>query len=304
MSVPRRRVFAVATLMVLLTGCRHESDSPARVQVQMRVLTVAAASDLKFALDAIVASFRRGHPEVAVKVVYGSSGQLFAQLGNRGPFDVFLSADAEYPRRLVAMGLARGETLFPYAVGRIVVWVPNHSVLALDRLGIEAVVDPSVRKLAIANPKHAPYGRAAEAALKALGVYERVRNRLVLGENVAQTAHFVAAGGADVGILSLSLANSPALRDKGRSWPIPTDAYPTIEQVGVILDWAKDLDLAKLFRSFVTGSEGRAVLREHGFGLEKGLTTETLQSQTLKEGNTKIFTTETTEITERNREEK
>ena len=233
----------------------------------LRELTVAAASDLKFALDEILAEFQKGQPDVHVKVSYGSSGNFFGQLSNKAPFDLFFSADIEYPRKLIGAGLAAKETEFQYAIGHIVVWVPNDSKLDVERLGIETVTDPSVRKIAIANPKFAPYGRAAEAALKKLGVYEQVKERLVLGENIAQTAQFVETGAADVGILALSLAMAPAMRDKGRYWPVPQDAHPPLEQGGIILSWAKDQEAARQLRAFVMADAGRAIFKKYGFAL-------------------------------------
>ena len=134
-----------------------------------RLVRVAAAADLKFALDDISAAFRTQHPDMTLQVSYGSSGNFFAQLSNRAPFDMFFSADVDYPHQLIAQGVAAKATEFLYAVGRLVVWVPRASALDLTRLGIHALADPSVRKIAIANPKHAPYGRAAEAAMKTPG---------------------------------------------------------------------------------------------------------------------------------------
>ena len=160
-----------------------------------RVVQVAAAADLRFALDEIIESFQRQHQDIKAQVTYGSSGNFFAQLSNRAPFDIYFSADVDYPRKLIEQGLAIKETEFLYAVGRIVVWAPRRSSLDLERLGIRALLDPAVRKIAIANPKHAPYGRAAEAAMRKLGVYEQVQERLVLGENIAQTAQFIETRG-------------------------------------------------------------------------------------------------------------
>src|SRR5439155_21360664 len=131
-------------------------------------------------------------------------------------FDLFFSADMEYPRRLIEQGLALPESAFLYGIGHLVVWVPRDSSLDVERLGLQALLDPSVRKIALANPKHAPYGRAAEAALKPAGLYDKVQARLVYGENVAQTAQFVETGSADVGLIALSLALAPALRGQGR----------------------------------------------------------------------------------------
>jgi molybdate transport system substrate-binding protein len=152
-------------------------------------------------------------------------------------------------------------------IGRIVVWVPKVSPLDVDKLGIKALLEPSVRKIAIANPEHAPYGRAAVAAMKPLNVYDQVASRLVYGENIAQTAQFVESGAADVGILALSLAVAPKMRDAGRFWQVPLDAYPRIEQGGVILKSSKNLEMTRSFRDFVLGHHGREVLERYGFSL-------------------------------------
>lgn len=234
-----------------------------------RTLSVAAAADLRFALDDMLVAFRARHPGIQVRVTYGSSGNFFAQLSNRAPFDIFFSADLDYPRQLVAQGLAEKATVFLYAVGRIVVWVPRRSAVDLEGRGIQALLDPSVRKVAIANPQHAPYGRAAVAAMTTLGVYEQVQDRLVYGENIAQTAQFIHTGAADIGIIALALALAPALRDAGRYWEIPLDAYPRMDQGGVILSWAKDMEAAQALRAFVLGPEGKAILRDYGFFLPR-----------------------------------
>jgi molybdate transport system substrate-binding protein len=182
---------------------------------------------------------------------------------------MFFSADVDYPRQLIAQGVAAKDTEFLYAVGRLVVWVPRASTLDLTRLGIHALADPSVRKIAIANPKHAPYGRAAEGAMKSLGIYEAVQARLVYGENIAQTAQFIQTGAADIGIIALSLAVAPALKDDGRYWEVPLESYPRIEQGGVILSWAMDVPAAQAVRTFVLGAQGRAILHRYGFFLPR-----------------------------------
>jgi molybdate transport system substrate-binding protein len=226
---------------------------------------VAAASDLQFALKDLAAQLQTAHPEFAVEIVFGSSGNLYAQLTNTAPFDMFLSADMSYPRRLVEANLASAESEFLYAIGQIVVWVSTSSALDLDKLGIRALADPSVKKIAIANPKHAPYGRVAEAAMQKLGVYDDVKDRLVLGENISQTAQFVESGAADIGIIALSLAMAPAMKDKGRYWPVPQDAYPRLEQGGIIMNNAQDPMAAHALRTFLTGEEGKSILRTYGF---------------------------------------
>ena len=268
---PFSTMAGVGVLLTLLScGCRKEPISaPPSTQKapasEPRVVTVAAAADLQYALSRVVGEFEKKNPGTQVKATYGSSGNFYTQLSNHAPFDVFFSADVDYPRKLIAAGLASKESEFKYAVGTIVVWVPNDSPLDVKRLGSETLTQPTVRKVAIANPAHAPYGRAAEAALKKLEIYDRIKDHLVLGENIAQTAQFVESGSADVGVIALSLAMSPAMRDKGRYWEIPIDSYPPLEQAGIILNWAKDLEAAKQFKAFVTGTDGRAILKEYGF---------------------------------------
>ena len=230
-----------------------------------RTLTVAAAADLRFALDELAASFERQHPAIKVNISYGSSGNFFAQFSSRAPYDMFFSADVAYPQRLAEQGLTIEGSEFRYADGRIVVWVPRSSPLDVEKLGVKALLDPSVRKIAIPNPQHAPYGVAAEAAMKSLGVYDAAKDRLVLGENVAQTAQFVQTGAADAGIIALSLALAPNLEESGRFAEIPLEAYPRLEQAGVILKWARDPEAARLFKEFVTGAEGQKTLGRYGF---------------------------------------
>jgi molybdate transport system substrate-binding protein len=226
---------------------------------------VAAAADFKFALDDAARAFGHRCPEAQVQVTYGASGNLFAQICNGAPFDLFLSADVEYPRQLVARNLADPATEFLYAIGHLVVWVPNSSSLPVDKLGIKVLLDPSVVKVAIANPRHAPYGRAAEKALQSLGVYDRVKEKLVLGENVAQAAQYVDSGSADAGIIALSLALAPTMRGRGRHWEVPLDAYPRLEQGGIILSSARDRDATEALCAFLRSQEGRTVLKRYGF---------------------------------------
>jgi molybdate transport system substrate-binding protein len=232
---------------------------------EQSAVRIAAAADLKFALDEIVESFHRQHPDIKVQVTYGSSGNFYAQLSNRAPFDVFLSADVDYPRRLIREGLAPANDEFLYGVGRIVIWVPQSSSIDVEKLGMQSLLSPEVRKIAIANPRHAPYGRAAEAAMKSMGVYEQVKDRLVLGDTVLQAAQFVESGSADIGMISRSHALAPSLRGKGRFWEVPLDAYPRRVQGGVILSWAQDRSAAEALRDFVLGGEGRAILSRYGF---------------------------------------
>jgi molybdate transport system substrate-binding protein len=226
---------------------------------------VAAAANLQFAITEIETRFEQRHPELDLQVTLGSSGSLFAQLSQRAPFDIFFSADTVYPRRLVATGFVAEEDYFVYAQGRIVVWVRNDSSLDVERDGLSALLDPSVRKIAIANPQLAPYGAAARSALEKRGVYDQLRERLVLGDNLAQTAHFVESGAADAGIIGLALAVAPRMKARGRYAVIPGDAYEPIEQAGVVLAASDNAEAARLLRAFVTSEEGRKILQDFGY---------------------------------------
>ena len=227
-------------------------------------ITVAAASDLNFVFKEIVADFEKKTGNV-VKLSLGSSGNFYAQLSNGAPFDLFFSADIGYPKKLEETGLAETGTLYMYAVGRIVIWVPKGSPIDVRWLGMKVLQHPSVKKIAIANPKHAPYGRAAVAAMEYFKVYDAVKDKLVLGENISQTAQFVQTGGADIGIIALSLAVAPAMKERGTYWEVPLEAYPRLEQGAVVLKTAKDMKAARSFWEYIKGPEGTAVFRRYGF---------------------------------------
>jgi molybdate transport system substrate-binding protein len=245
----------LAVWLVLLASCATGQE-----------ITVAAAADMNAVLPEIVARYTKqtGQP---VKLLFGSSGNLTNQIRNGAPFDVFFSADEEYPRQLIAEGLAVRDSLYRYAVGRLVLWVPNESTLDLPTLGMTALLDPSVKKIAIANPQHAPYGRAAEAALKHFGLYNQVAARLVLGENVAQAAQFVESGNAQAGLIALSHALAPAMKNKGRYWTVPLDSYPMLNQAAVLLSRSKSQAAARLFVEFVRAPEATSLLGAYGFSL-------------------------------------
>lgn len=233
-----------------------------------RPLAIAAAADLQFALAEVKAAFAKGQPGIEISVTYGSSGNFYAQLTNKAPFDLFLSADLGYPTKLVEAGLADGATSFVYSRGHLVLWVPNGSPIPLEQLGMKALLHPAARKVAMANPRFAPYGRAAEAALAKLGLLDEVRPRLVFGENVGQTAQFVQTGAADIGIIALSLAKSPVMAATGRAWEVPQEAHPPLDQGGVVLNHARDRAAALAFRDFMRSPAGREILRRHGFQVD------------------------------------
>jgi len=244
----------IALCMLLITGVSLTAGEE---------ITIAAASDLNFAFKEIVTEYEKASGN-HVKLTLGSSGNFYAQIQNGAPFDLYFSADIAYPRKLEEAGLTVPGSLFQYAVGRIVLWTGNGAHLDFSK-GLEILREPTIRKIAIANPQHTPYGRAAVAAMEHAQVYDRVKDKLVLGENISQAAQFVESGAADVGIIALSLALAPPMQAAGHYWEIPADAYPPIEQGAVILMGGKNQENAKAFLSFVQGAEGQIVMKRYGF---------------------------------------
>lgn len=226
-------------------------------------ITVAAASDLRFALDEIVAAFRDAHPADEVEVVYGSSGKFYTQIRQGAPYDLYLSADIEYPRALAAAGQA-ASAVEAYAFGRIVLWSATLDARAMT---LASLAEARIARIAIANPRHAPYGRRAVEALRAAGVWEAVEPKLVYGENIAQTAQFVQTGNAEVGIIALALALSPDLARLGGYWLVPDDLHQPLEQGFVITRRAADNALAQRFAEYLRGASARAAMRRYGFTL-------------------------------------
>ena len=263
-----RRRYVLARLLacsVLSIAVASLAPSSARAQPPAPPL-VAAASDLQFALDEIVARFQRD-TGIALRVTYGSSGNFTRQIEQGAPFELFLSADEAYVDRLAARGLTRGDGAL-YAIGRVVLFAPHGSPLepdpGLKNLAARLASGESGR-LAIANPEHAPYGRAAEQAMRTLGVWEAVQPKLLLGENVAQAAQFASSGNADGGIIAYSLALAPALRERGRFALLPETLHAPLRQRMVLLKPASPA--AARFYDYLRSPSSRAILRQYGFVL-------------------------------------
>jgi molybdate transport system substrate-binding protein len=230
-------------------------------------LAVAAASDLQSVLPALASRFEQESSR-PVMLTFGSSGNFFSQIQNGAPFDLFFSADVDYPRRLEAAGLTEPGTLQPYAIGRLVLYASTAAKLGpgLDlRRGLAVLTDARVRRIAIANPEHAPYGRAAVAALTHERLFDQVRAKLVLGENVSQAAQFVQSGNAQAGLIALSLARAPALRASGTYVEVPASFYPTIEQAAVVIRASSRKDAARQFLAFLARPEIAQILDGAGF---------------------------------------
>lgn len=226
-------------------------------------ITVAAAADLKFAMDEIVTTFKQTHSADQVDVIYGSSGKFHTQIQQGAPYDLYFSADIAFPRELAKAGFAASEVR-PYAFGRIVLWSAS---LDASKMTLASLTDPKIARVAIANPKHAPYGKRAEEALRASGLWEKVEPKLVYGENIAHTAQFVQTGNAQVGIIALALAVNPELASKGGYGLIPDNLHEPLEQGFVITKRAEGNALAKQFADYISSKPARAVMTKYGFVL-------------------------------------
>lgn len=226
-------------------------------------ITVAAAADLKFALDEIVIAFRQANPGQELDVIYGSSGKFQTQIRQGAPYDLYFSADIAFPHELAKKGFAASEVK-PYAFGRIVLWSATLDATKMTMVGL---ADPKITRIAIANPRHAPYGKRAEEALRASGLWEKLEPKLVYGENIAHTAQFVQTGNAQVGIIALSLAKNSELANKGGYWLIPDKLHEPIEQGYIITKRAEGSALAKRFADYMGSKPARAVMTKYGFVL-------------------------------------
>jgi len=247
----RRALFLVLVFFFLSSSARAQT------------LRIAAASDLQFALPDLAAEYEK-QTGVKLAITYGSSGNFFAQIQNGAPFDLFLSADNAYPRKLAEAGFADANSLVIYARGLLVIWLPPDSPLDLTAAGYRALLDPRIHKIAIANPEHAPYGRAAIVALHEAGIYDQLKSKLVLGENVAQAAQFVQSGSAQAGIISRSLALSPAMIS-GKRYELSSMRFPLIEQSAVILKSSSNKQTAGAFLEFLKSPEAGAVFKRYGY---------------------------------------
>jgi molybdate transport system substrate-binding protein len=227
-------------------------------------LKVAAAADLSAALQKIGPAFEK-QTGIHISTSLGSSGNFFSQIQNGAPFDVFLSADLSYPEKLQEENRAEPGSLVRYARGRLVVWVPNSSTIKIERDDISSLKSPSVSKISIANPEHAPYGRAAVAALVHYKLYDKVKSKLVMGENVSQAAQFAQSGNADVALIALSLAVSDSMAGKGRYVVLAQESYPPLVQAGVVVNSSKNKQQAQRFLDFLISADAQKVLRQYGF---------------------------------------
>jgi molybdate transport system substrate-binding protein len=240
---------------------------PAAAGRAAETVSVAAAANFVYALDTLNAAFKQADPAVTVTTTTGASGSLVAQIRNGAPFDVFLSADLEYPRGLIQAGEADASSLVTFATGRLVLWTARTG-LSLDDLAA-AVRNPAVKKLAVANPATAPYGRAAWQALEKLGLWAGAQPKLVVGENISQTAQFIETGNADAGFVALSLVLSPKLAHRGRWTEVPPALYAGVplDHAGVLTTRGAANPAARRYLEFLVSAPAKKILRDFGYGV-------------------------------------
>lgn len=250
--MPAFKTLCTVFLFLLSTASAHAEK-----------ISVAAAADLKFAMDEIVTEFKKTKSMDEVEVIYGSSGKFHTQIQQGAPYDLFFSADIAFPRELVKLGMASSEVT-SYAVGRIVLWSAS---MDASKLQLANLTEPNIRRIAIANPKHAPYGKRAEEALRASGLWEKVEPKLIYGENISHTAQFVQTGNAQIGIIALSLALSPELASKGGYCLIPDSLHEPLEQGFIITKQGAGKKLAKQFADYMNTPSARSTMTRYGFVL-------------------------------------
>jgi molybdate transport system substrate-binding protein len=230
--------------------------------VNAQKISIAAAADLRYAMDDIVKVYKKTHPTVDIKVNYGSSGTAFQQIVNGATYDIFFSADILYPQKLKEQKLTATAPKL-YAIGYIVVWSSQIDVSS----GINSLLNAKVSKIAIANPEHAPYGKRAEESMKYYKIYDKLKSKLIFGDNVSQAAQYAQTGNAEIGILALSLVCSPALKGQGKYFIIDDKSHSPLEQAYVILNQGKNNKEAHSFVQFVVSPVARAIFKTYGFKL-------------------------------------
>lgn len=246
-------IFAVAGLIGL---------SAFAILKQQPKITIAAAADLKFAMDSIVTAYKAQNPGTDIEVTYGSSGKFFEQISNSAPFDLFFSADIDYPNKLKNKSLTISD-IKTYGIGQIVLWSKKTDP---SKEQMQTLLDADINKIAIANPTFAPYGKRADESLRFYKLYDKIKGKLVFGENISQAAQFVTTGAADIGIVALSLAVSPAMkREGGKYYIIPERSHTPLEQAYALLKHADGNSTANKFYNFISSSAVVSILKYFGF---------------------------------------
>jgi molybdate transport system substrate-binding protein len=244
-------VFLVAAFQVCLYSHAQEKS----------ILKIAAAADLQPVLPALIEKFEQ-QSHKRVEASYASSATLATQILNGGPFGLFLSADLSFPQKVVSAGLADSAEPIAYARGTLVLWARNDS--PVQPLSIDSLRSPALRTIAVANAEHAPYGRAAKAALEKLGLAGGLKDKLVVAENIAQAAQYADSGNADAGLISLTSALTPRLSADGKYVVMPENSYPPLLQGAVVIKQAAGADEARQFLAFLLSPATRKQLADRG----------------------------------------
>ena len=226
-------------------------------------VSIAAAANLSTVLEALNPAFRAVAPDITLTTALGASGTFVAQIKNGAPYDVFLSADLDYPRALIAAGQADARTLTPLADGRLVLWTTRADLPLTDLAA--TVRDPRVKKLALAQPATAPYGRAAQETLAHLHLEATAQPKIVFGENIAQTAQFIESGHADAGMVALSLVLGPTLKNRGRWLEVPASLHAPLTQGAILTTRGAANPAAGRYLAFLQSATARAILARFGY---------------------------------------
>ncbi|HTB52162.1 MAG TPA: molybdate ABC transporter substrate-binding protein [Ferruginibacter sp.] len=249
-----KRIFTLTLL--LITGLASVTKA------QATSITIAAAADLKPAMDSIIEAYKLQDPTADIQVTYGSSGKFFEQISNDAPFDIFFSADIDYPNKLKDKNFTISD-IKTYGYGQLVLWSKK---IDPNIKKMNSLLDTNIVKIAIANPAHAPYGARAVESLKFYNLYDKLQSKFVLGENISQTAQFVTTGAADIGLVALSLALSPNMqKEGGKYYIIPDNSHSPLQQAYVILKHAQGNATAVKFYTFISSATAINIFTKYGF---------------------------------------
>ena len=230
---------------------------------QAQKLNVAAAANLKYVLEEIKTEYVKLHPKAKINLTFGSSGTLVQQILNGAGFDFFMSADNEFPLKLKSKGLTTGG-ISTYAFGKLVLY---STTLKLDKKGLDVLTESAVKKIAIANPETATYGTRSVELLKKMKLYDALKPKIVIGENIAQTAQFAFTGNAELAFIALSLAIAPDMAEKGNHFIIPENRYSPIEQSCVLIKTAVIHTEASKFKQFILSASTKGIWEKYGYSI-------------------------------------
>ena len=246
-----KRVFTVFTILFAI------------MTVSAQKVNVAAAANLRYVLEEIKTAYVKQNPKAKVNLTFGASGMLVQQIQNGASFDLFMAADNEFPLKLKEKGLTTGN-MSAYAFGKLAIY---SITLDVEKQGLAALKDPSVKKIAIANPATAPYGERAVELLKTLKLYDSLKPKIITGENISQTAQFAFTGNAEIGFIALSLALAPEMAGKGNYYIVPQNQYKPIEQACILIKTPVVNNEAYKFRKFILSTATKAIWEKFGYAV-------------------------------------